>query len=196
MDKRFKYRLSQRQKESVSENLVAFMGSNVALSQAAATFIGNWILSGPEEKTKAYFDVWDIVLRNYMPAPPRPVLFRSCNRIVDEKITSFTGNFQSFQRFSQEKGLLLICDTKELLPLGFPNPRPQGQYRNTYFSIAELLKKEAKSPNCHFSDRLINDYVGEDEYIVRTNLNLMSSFKWHRNKNLIDDSMDEMIKVV
>ena len=178
-----RYRLTQHEKESIGKNFIAFMESSAPLSGASVTFIVNWICSGPEEKTKAFFDVWDFVLRNYMPAPPRPVLFRSCNRIVDEKITSFTGNFQSFQRFSQGKGLLLICDTKELLPLGFPNPRPQGQYRNTYFSISELLKKEAESPNCQFTDRLIKDFVGEDEYIVRINLNLMSSFKWHRNKN-------------
>ena len=159
-------RLIQRQKESISENLVAFMKSDVILSQIAASFIGDWILTGPEEKTKTYFDVWDIVLRNHMPKT-RPILFRSCNRFIDEKIASFTGRLNCVQRFSKGKGLLLICDTENLLPSIFADTQQCGQYRNTFFSIAELLKKEAQSPNCRFSQRLINDYVGEDEYIMR-----------------------------
>ena len=136
----------------------------------------------PEEKTKAFYDVWGIVLNNYMPKT-RPVLFRSCNRLVDDKIASFTGRFRVVQRFSRGKGLLIICDTEEsLFPLEFTeNHPPNRPYRNTFFSIAELLRKEAQSSSCKFSARLIRDYSGEDEYIMRVNLNLMCCCKFYKN---------------
>lgn len=56
------YRLSQQKKEAISRNLVDFMESDKELSRDAATFIGNWILTDVKEKTKAFFDVWDLVL--------------------------------------------------------------------------------------------------------------------------------------
>lgn len=178
------YRLRQEQKEFIGKNLIDFMESREDLSQDAADFISNWIRTGPEEKTKAFYDVWDIVLSNYMPKT-RPVLFRSCNRLVDDKIVSFTGSFKAIQRFSQGKGLLIICDTEELLyPLEFAETHPpQRPYRNTFFPIAELLRKEAQSLSCKFSESLINQFPGEDEYIMRVNFNLMSRCKFCKDNS-------------
>jgi hypothetical protein len=176
------YRLTPNQKELIGKNLIDFMDSRVDLSRDAAAFISGWIYSGREGKTKAFYDVWEHVLRNYMPKT-RPVLYRSCNRLVDDKIVSFTGSFKAIQRFSQRKGLLIICDTEELLyPLEFAEILPQTRpYRNTFFPIAELLRKEAQFSSCKFTERLISEYSGEDEYIMRVNLGLMSCCKFYKD---------------
>lgn len=176
---KYRYRLTQRQKDSIGSNLIDFMESREALSKESARFIGDWILTGAGEKSKAFYDVWDIVLRSYMPQT-RPILFRSCCRFIKDKIVSFTGRLSSAERFSRGKGLLIICDTSDLLfPLEFAETHPQVRpYRNTFFPVAELLRKEARSPNCKFPERLVSDYSGEDEYIMRVNLDLMCRCKF------------------
>lgn len=176
------YRLSQEQKENISGNLVAFMESKEDLSQDSADFIIMWIKTGSEEKTKAFYDVWDIVLKNYIPQT-RPVLFRSCTRIIDDKIVSFTGSIYCAHRFSKGKGLLLICDTNDvLLSVSYGNGLKRGEYQNTFFPIAELLKKEAKSAKPKFHERTISEFSKEDEYIMRVNLCGMYPCKWHNNR--------------
>lgn len=170
-------KLSHNEVESISQNLINFMKTDEELSHEAATFIKNWILSDAKEKTKAYYDVWDLVLKSYMPTY-RPVLYRSCKRREDGKIASFTGRIYCAQRFSEGKGFLLICDTEEILR--FPEIQKRGEYRHTFFPISELLKKELQSRNCKFSKRLIDDYAKEDEYIMRIDINWMFSCKWYQ----------------
>jgi hypothetical protein len=173
------YRLSQHKKETIGRNLIDFIESDKELSRDAATFIGNWILTGAKEKTRAYYDVWDIVLKNYLPTT-RPVLYRSCARREDGKIRSFSGRIGCVQRFSENKGFLLICDTEETL--SFPELQKCGDYRHTFFPNSELLKKEAQSPDCKFSKSLIGNYTKEDEYIMRVNLGWMYSCKWYQER--------------
>ena len=121
------------------------------------------------------YDIWDNVLKNYMP-DKHPVLYRSCNRRTNGEIASFTGNIYSAYRFSGGKGFLLICNTSQFL---YEQLNNQGEYKHTFFPIAELLKKESKSVNCKFSERFINDYLKEDEYIMRVDLESMYSCKWY-----------------
>jgi len=176
------YRVSKQRKESIGENLVAFMESKDVLSRDAVAFIGDWIRTGQEEKTKAYYDVWDIVLRNYMPQT-RPVLFRSCTRLVNDRIASFTRKIYCAHRFSKGKGFLLICDTNNvLLPVLYANTQKRGEYQNTFFPIAELIEKESKSSKPRFSSSLIEHSVKEDEYIMRVNICGMYSCKWRKNE--------------
>lgn len=171
------HKLSQEQKISISRNLVAFMEADEELSQETATFISNWILTDAKEKTKAYYDIWDLVLKNYMPVT-RPLLFRSCSRRENGKIASFTGRIYCAREFSEGKGFLLICNTEEMLQ--FPKVQKCGEYEHTFFPISELLKKESQSSNCKFSERFISNYVNEDEYIMRINLNWIYSCKWYQ----------------
>jgi hypothetical protein len=170
------YRLSQQKKERISRNLIAFMEKSEELSQEAATFIGNWILTDAKEKSKAYYDVWDLVLKRYMPTI-RPVLYRSCKRRENGKIASFTGRIYCAHRFSESRGFLLICNTEETLQLS--ERQKYGEYQHTFFPISELLKKESQTSNCKFSKRLIDDYAKEDEYIMRVDTNWMYSCKWY-----------------
>lgn len=139
------------------------------------SFIGNWILTTSEEKTKAYFDVWEIVLSNYLPSE-RPLLFRACKRITKNgKIASFTGKLDSARNFSKGEGFLMICDTKEIVELD--NANEQGNYKYTFYPISSLLEKAKQAGGCGFSKRIL-EYICEGEYIMRVDLKYMECFKW------------------
>lgn len=173
------YRLNQQKKLFISQNLIDFMKSKESLLPDSATFISNWILTNATEKNQTYYDIWELVLKNYMPST-RPVLYRSCKRRDNGKIASFTGRVSCAQKFSDGKGFLLICDTKEMLQ--FSEFEKRGDFRHSFFPLSELLKKESKSEDCKFSRQLINDYIKEDEYIMRVNLGCMYSCKWYQDK--------------
>ncbi|MDI9882649.1 hypothetical protein [Flectobacillus longus] len=112
MEDKYHYRLTALQKNEIARNLIDILESDVQITEETRKFIGDWILTGPEEKRKVFFDVWDIVLKNYLPKS-RPVLFCSCSRISKNgKIASFTGRLECARRFSDGKGSLIICDTK------------------------------------------------------------------------------------
>lgn len=64
---KLKYRISSPQKSEIAFNIVKRMNSDEKLNNQSVGFIKNWIKTGHDEKTKAYYDVWDIVLKNYMP---------------------------------------------------------------------------------------------------------------------------------
>ena len=167
--------MTNDKKTRISKNLVAFMRSEEALTDEAATFIRHWILTDKKGKLKADYDIWDMVLKRYLPES-RPVLFRSTARKVDGKIASFTGTLRCAEKFSGGKGFLIICDTKEFLQ--FSDMESPGNYSRSFFPIAELLRKEAKNTPCKFSSKLLEEYTKEDEYIMRVNLNRMCVCKW------------------
>ncbi|MBQ7044147.1 MAG: hypothetical protein IJN78_06010, partial [Clostridia bacterium] len=70
------HRISKNEKEQIANNIVAFMDEDTPLSPESVSFIYNWVMSDGAEKTKSYYDVWDVVLKIYLPQE-RPVLFRS-----------------------------------------------------------------------------------------------------------------------
>lgn len=178
MDNRFQYRLSKNQKSQIAQNLIDILQKDVNITDQTKTFISNWILTGPEEKRKAFFDVWDIVLKNYLPTE-RPILFRSCGKInkTSSRIVSFTGRLECAKRFSEGSGYLVICDTKETLE--FENKfYKTGEYKNTYYPLVKVLIKARDSGGGGFSRSILNNFIGEDEYIMRINSEYMYSFKW------------------
>ena len=101
MENEFQDKLSQDDKSHIAQNLIDILQKDTGLIKETKRFISHWILSGPEEKTKDDFDIWDIVLRNYLPKT-RPVLFRACDIINKKgKILSFTGRLECARRISQ-----------------------------------------------------------------------------------------------
>ena len=177
MDDKFQYRLSKKQRVEIAQNLLDIFQKDSEITEQTRGFICNWILTGPDEKRKAFFDVWDIVLKNYLPET-NPVLFRACDRISKNgKIASFTGRLECARRISEGKGSLIICDTNETLKFEERLYQP-GQYRHTFYPLVSVLKKAKDSGGCGFRDRFLNDYIGEDEYIMRIDLGNMHSFKW------------------
>ena len=171
----FQYRLSKSQKEEIAQNLMDILQKNANISELTTTFVGNWLLTGPEEKRKAFFDVWDIVLKNYLPVET-PILFRACQSISNNRISSFTGRIECASRFGNGKGYLLICDTKEQFEFE-KKYYTQGNYRHTFFPLVSVLKKVRDSNKSKFSDR-IWEFIGEDEYIMRINLGNINILKW------------------
>lgn len=180
MEDRYQYRLSKKQKLEIAQNLIGILENDTDISAQTKRFIGEWILTGSEDKRKAFFDIWDIVLKNYLPTT-RPILFRACNRISKNgKIASFTSRLESAKRFSKGNGSLIICDTKETLAFEEEFYKT-GEYSNTFYPLVDVLMKARNAGGWGFSERLIDGYIGEDEYIMRINLGRMHCVKWIKN---------------
>ena len=177
MNNNFQYRLSKNQKEEIAQNLIEILQNDTDIANETRTFISNWILTGPEEKRKAFYDVWDIVLKNYLPTT-RPILFRSCRRVSKKnKISSFTGRLECANRFGQSKGVLVICDTEETLKFEDEFYKP-GNYVHTFYPLVSVLKMAKKSGSSAFSARILNEFIGEDEYIMRYDSENMNSLRF------------------
>lgn len=180
MNDNFQYRLSKKRKAEIAQNLIDILQNDAEITPQAKSFIYNWIRTGPEEKRKAFFDVWDIVLKNYLPTG-RPILFRSCNRISkNSKIASFTGRLEFVRKFSKGQGALIICDTKESLQFDEKH-NSAGEYKRTFYPLVDVLRKDKVSGKYGFSERMLNEDIGEDEYIMRVDLDHMSFFRWIKN---------------
>lgn len=165
--------MKQIEKINIAECLVEAIQTEVAVDDITHKFIVDWICSGPEEKSKDMLDVWDIVLKNYYPED-RPVLFRVTDFINDGKIESYTGRLgvaEVFLRQCGEEAKLIICDTEEyMVPKQF---RLKGDYIRTFYPLGKLLKNEMKLEDSLFIKSFMSRYIGEDEYIMRTDSNLM-----------------------
>lgn len=177
MDDKFQYRLTINQKDEIAKNLIDILEKDSEITDQARGFIINWCRTDASEKRKAFFDVWDIVLNNYLP-PTRPVLFRACDRIgKNGKIASFTGRIECARRISKGRGSLIVCDTKEELLLEEQYYK-RGEYRHTFYPLISVLDKAKASGGWGFTERFLNEFIGEDEYIMRVSLGNMHCFRW------------------
>lgn len=173
---RYLFRAGERKKQSIASNIVNFMNDDCSLSKEAARFISDWVLTGPEEKTKAYFDIWNKILDSYLPTE-RPILFRSCLRVSHRSIQSFSRSMSAVERLSEgHKGHVLVCDTKEYMR--YLNFEKRSGYNRNFFPVYELVEKDLASSTPHFTQKFYNEYKGEDEYIVRVDLNCLYNLKW------------------
>lgn len=177
MEDKYQYRLSRLQKIEIAKNLIDIQKNKAIITAQTKRFIGDWILTGSGEKRKAFYDVWDIVLKNYLPKT-RPLLFRACSRVSKNgKIASFTGRLECARRFSGGKGSLIICDTKEILAFE-ESFYKSGGYRHTFYPLVDVLVRAKNAGGWGFSEWLLENYIGEDEYIMRLNLDQMHCLKW------------------
>lgn len=182
MSDKYQYRLSKDQKNEIAQNLIDILQRDTAITNQTKRFVGDWILTGPNEKRKAFYDVWDIVLKNYLPKT-RPILFRACGRIGGkDRIASFTGRFRCARKFSDGKGSLIICDTKEWLEFEEQFYKP-GEYKHTFYPLVDVLVKAKDSGGWGFSERLLNDCIGEDEYIMRISVANTYGLKWMKTNS-------------
>lgn len=181
MDDKFRYRLSKNQKIEIAQNLIDVLQKDSEITDRTRGFIIEWCRTDASEKTKAFFDVWDMVLKNYLPTT-KPILFRSCERLSKNgKIASFTGRLECARKFSEGKGSLIICDTKENLKID--ELRCAGQYRYSFYPLVKVLEKAKATGGCGFTERFLNEFIGEDEYIMRVDLDNMHGFRWVKNYN-------------
>ncbi|MFZ6024563.1 MAG: hypothetical protein ACOYVG_08940 [Bacteroidota bacterium] len=181
MNDRFQYRLSKVQKSAIAQNLIDILQKDAAITKETGIFIGNWLYTDHTGKRKAFYDVWDIVLKNYLPIT-RPVLFRACDRVIKtNKIASFTGRLECARRISDGKGSLIICDTREMLEFEERFYKP-GEYRHTFYPLVDVLKRAKASGRGEFSERTF-DFIGEDEYIMKIDTTRMHCFRWIKDND-------------
>lgn len=177
---RYLFRATEPEKQSIADNIVGFMNNTCGLSQKAYSFILNWIKTDSKDKTKAYFDIWNKILDRYVPAE-RPILFRSCPRVTHSPIQSFSGNMLTVEKFSEgHKGHVLICDTKEYM--SYLHFEKELVCKRNFFPIYTLIRKDLASSTPHFSQAFYEAYKGEDEYIVRVDLNHLYDLKWSKKE--------------
>lgn len=171
------YRLNEFQKNNISQNLIDILDKDTNPSAETVTFICNWILTDRSEKFKAYYDVWDKVLKNFYPKG-RPLLIRSISRKSrHEYIASFTKSAYAAERFGERKGYWIICDTKDALIYDVPIRTP-GSYRSTFYPLSDVLKKAKENGGWGFSERFLNTYSREDEYIMKIDFSFMYLLKY------------------
>lgn len=177
MEDKFQYRLSKAQKSTIAQNLIDILENDTDITEQTRRFICNWCLTGPDEKRKAFFDVWDLVLKSYLPKISL-VLFRACDKIgKNGKIASFTGRLECARRFSEGKGFLIIYDTKETLQF-VEKSYKIGEYKHAFYPLVNVLRKARDSGGCGFTERFLNDFIGEDEYIMRINSEYSCCLRW------------------
>lgn len=180
MNDKFQYRLSINQKDEIAQNLIDILQKGTEITKQTREFIINWCRTDASEKRKAFYDVWDIVLKSYLPSK-RPVLFRACDRIgKNGKIASFTGRLECARRISKGKGSLIVCDTNELLKYEKQFYK-KGEYKRTFYPLISVLEKAKAKGGCGFTERFLSEFIGEDEYIMRVDLGNMCSFRWRKN---------------
>jgi hypothetical protein len=180
MDDKFHYRLTKATKNEIAQNLIDILQKDASITKDTRIFISNWLYTDYTGKRKAFYDVWDIVLKNYLPTT-RPVLFRTCNRIgKNGKIASFTGRLECARRISDGKGSLLICDTNESLKFDEEISNP-GEYRYTFYPLVSVLMKARDEGQGELSEGVLR-FIGEDEYIMRIDSSNMHGFKWIKSK--------------
>lgn len=169
------YRLSSQKKQEIAQNLIDILDGDIDPLLETITFIDKWICSDRSEKFKVYYDVWEIVLRNFIPTT-KPILIRSISRkSKHEYIASFTNSAYSAVRFGEGKGYWIICDTKDCLPSLKIN---KGKYRHTFYPLSNVLKKAKEKGGWGFSERLLREYGGEDEYIMKIDFTVMQLLKY------------------
>lgn len=190
------YRLSAKKKEEIAQNLIDIFYKDIPPTSDTRIFIVNWILTDRSKKFKAYYDVWEIVLKNFLPRTT-PILFRSISRKSKAQyIASFTNSAYCAEKFSKSFskkrtlelspgqtieldgngiGYWIICDTKECLPSLEKN---KGKYKNTFYPLSEVLKKAKANGGWGFSEWLLSEYAGEDEYIMKIDYSIMQLVKY------------------
>lgn len=169
------YSLTQEEKEEIAQNLIDIVSNNKVITAKTKSFVIEWCYSGPEEKVQDLYDVWDIVLKNYMPET-RPILLRSSKSHYNGEIASFSGSIMFIKRYYEKGVFLLVCDTKEST-LNFPNEDKPGNYQYSFFPLFKVLEIAKESGGWGFN-KCTFDYIGEQEYIVRTSKVFVTSFKW------------------
>lgn len=176
-DKKDYYRLTDKHKKEIAQNLIDIIDKDCTPLKETTIFIVNWIGTDRSEKFKAYYDVWEIVLNNFYPKT-RPILIRSVPRKSKlEYIGSFTNSAYSAQRFGEGRGYWIICDTKDCLQPTRPKNR-EGNYRNTFYPLSEVLRKAEEKGGWGFSDRFLRQCSREAEYVMRIDFSVMQLLKY------------------
>ncbi len=157
--------MTKREKIKIANCLVRVIKTKEAVNKETHNFLANWIYSGEGKRRVEWLQVWKMVLDKYKPEE-RPVLYRAAEYINDGKIESYTGRLEAVERFLKNYGeetRLIICDTQN--------------YRMSFYPLAKLLRNELRIEDSLFNKWILSQYIGEDEYIVKTAIKCSSVYK-------------------
>lgn len=177
MSNKLQYRLSKSEKIEISQNLINILTEGEELKKTTRDFIAEWV-NGEKIHLKAFSDVWEFVLKNYLPSH-RPILYRSTHRVSKNgKIASFTSSYNSYWNFflKNRDSVLIICDTERTLLFEEKNYL-KGHFRNTFYPLSTLIKVAKDSQGRGFYKKFVEQFEVEDEYIMRINLSKMETFR-------------------
>lgn len=147
---------TKSEKESIVRNLVEIFEKDSAINDNAKRFIANWILSSGQQKRNVYFDIWEEVLNSYLPKT-RPVLFRSTPRVYkNDCISSFTSSLNCADKFTDNKGYLIVCDTEKYLKNQEEIYKFKSHYEKSFYPIFELLVKAKENGGWGFSNHFFS----------------------------------------
>lgn len=159
-------KMNKREKIKISNCLVRAIKTKEAVNKETHSFLANWIYSGEDERRAEWLEVWEMVLERYTPEET-PILFRSTDYINDGKIESYTGRMYVAERFLKncgEEGKILICDT-------------ENYYGVRFYPLTQLLRNELEIEDSLFNKGFMVQYIGGDEYIMRTDIEYCSIYK-------------------
>lgn len=167
-------------KYEIAHNLIDILENDAMITDQTRTFIKCWIKLVASMKEEPFFEVWDIVLKNYLPTE-RPVLFRSCQTTdIHNKIVSFTRSLYSASRFSKGKEIIMACDTKQSLEME-KKFYQRGQYIHSFYPLTKVLEKAKENGGWGFSNKFFDEFLYEEEYIMRVDLEYMYCLKFVAN---------------
>lgn len=165
--------MQYNKKKRIAKSLISGSNTMRSISKEAKDFIVEWCMTDNTGKTKDMYDIWEIVLRNYLPNET-PVLFRGSEYINFGKIESYTTKISCAERFAtsdqgdsgNKEYYLLIMDTRHFKILN--SKSNIGEYQYSYYPIFQLLAKEKSKKNSNFSKRFIDNYECEEECVTWT----------------------------
>lgn len=157
--------MTKREKTKIANCLVRAIKTKEAVNKETHSFLTNWIYSGVDDRRSEWLEVWEMVLDKYRPEET-PVLYRAADYINDGKIESYTGRLGAVERFLENYGegtKLIICDTEN--------------YRMSFYPLSQLLRNELRLEDSLFNKWIMSQYIGEDEYIMRTDAECITVYK-------------------
>lgn len=157
--------MTEIEKIRIANCLVRAIKTREAVNKETHNFLADWIYRGPDQRREEWLEVWKMVLDNYRPEET-PVLYRAADYINDGKIESYTGRLGAAERFLENYGegtKLIICDTEN--------------YRMLFYPLSQLLRNELSLEDSLFNKWILSQYIGEDEYIMRTDAECITVYQ-------------------
>lgn len=157
--------MDKREKIKIANCLVRAITTKEVVNKEIHDFLANWIYRGMDDRRAEYLEVWEMVLEKYRPEETL-VLYRASDYINDGKIESYTSRLGAAERFLANYGSetkLIICNTEN--------------YRMSFYPLSQLLRNELKLEDSLFNKKILSQYIGEDEYIMRTNAEVITIYK-------------------
>lgn len=164
-------------KYRIAQCLIQSVESKIPVDKITCEYIYTWI-KYCTKRDKDCLDIWKIILNNYYPTT-RPILFRATDTINNGEIESYTGRLLMAERMLRQcdkNATLIICDTQDTIYQ--KEYERKGSYRHTFFPLVEVLINESMLEKSLFTKKFLKEYVGEDEYIMRTEMDHFSIYKY------------------